>query len=161
MRSKWLLGAIGLLIAVLAIGAIACGDDEKTAEEIVDEILGELDDLGVLFLTASLTEVDGSGASGEANLSVNGEGIRVSLVMEGLSEGAHANHLHEGSCDELGEIHITLDDIVADSAGDGIQTTGNDESPLSHFETGHYLAVHAEDSETIGAIVTCGDVIGG
>lgn len=157
MRSKWLLGAIGLLIAVLAIGAIACGDDEKTAEEIVDEILGELDDLGVLFLNASLTEVDGSGASGEANLSLNGEGILVSLVMEGLSEGAHPNHLHDGSCDELGEIHIALDNIVADDAGDGIQTTGSDEEPLSHFETGHALAVHAED----GAIVACGDVIGG
>ncbi|MCH8948925.1 MAG: hypothetical protein IIB87_00930 [Chloroflexi bacterium] len=157
MRSKWLLGAIGLLIAVLAIGAIACGDDEKTAEEIVDDILDELDDLGVLFLTASLTEVDGSGASGEANLSVNGEGILVSLAMQGLSEGAHANHLHDGGCDDLGEIHITLDNIVADDAGDGIQTTGTDEPPLSHFETGHALAVHAED----GAIVACGDVVSG
>lgn len=161
MRSKWLLAGMGLLIAVLAIGAIACGDDEKTAEEIVDEILDELDDLGVLFLTASLTEVDGSGASGEANLSLNGEGILVSLAMQGLSEGAHANHLHDGSCDDLGEIHITLDDIVADSAGDGIKTTASDESPLSHFETGHYLAVHAEDRETIGAIVACGDVVSG
>ena len=157
MRSKWLLGAIGLLVAVLAIGAIACGDDEKTAEEFFDDILDELDDLGVLFLTASLTEVDGSGASGEANLSVNGEGILVSLAMQGLSEGAHPNHLHDGGCDDLGEIHITLDNIVADDAGDGIQTTGTDEPPLSHFETGHALAVHAED----GAIVACGDVVSG
>ena len=61
----------------------------------------------------------------------------------------------------MGEIHIFLDDIVADSEGDGTQTTGDDEQPLSHFETGHFLAAHTEDSETIGAIVACGDVVSG
>ena len=156
MRSKWLLAGIGLLIAVLAIGAIACDDDDDIIDDVIDDII---DDDGVLFLTATLTEMDGSGASGAADLSVNGEGILVSLVMEGLTEGAHANHLHHGSCSEQGEIHITLDDIVADDTGAGIQTTGDDELPLSHFETGHYLAVHVEDSETIGAVVACGDVV--
>ena len=160
MRSRWLLTGIGMLVAVLAIGAIACGDsDEEKAQDIVDEILDDLEDIGVLQLNVTLTEVDGSGASGEANLSLNGEGILVSLEMQGLTEGAHANHLHHGSCEALGEIHITLDDVVADSDGNGTQTTANDEQPLSHFETVHYLAVHAEDSETIGAIVACGDVV--
>ena len=151
MRSKWLLAGIGLLIAVLAIGAVACGDDDDSQDDD--------DDMGVVLLTASLTEEEGSGASGEADLSINGEGILVGLVMQGLTEGAHANHLHHGSCAEKGEIHIFLDDIVADSDGDGTQTTGDDEQPLSHFETGHYLAVHVEDSETIGAVISCGDVV--
>ena len=151
MRSKWLLAGIGLLIAVLAIGAIACGDDDEISQDDIDE----QEDPGVLRLTASLTEVDGSGASGEANLSIDGEGIRVSLDMEGLTEGAHANHIHDGSCDNLGAVDIPLDDIVADSAGAGSQTTGNQDEPLSHFETGHLVAVHADD----GAIVACGDVV--
>ena len=153
MRSRWLLTGIGLLIAVLAIGAIACGDDDDT-----DDII---DDVGVLLLTASITEVDGSGASGEATLSINGEGILVSIVMEGLTEGVHANHIHDGSCDNLGPIDVPLDGIVADSAGAGSQTTGNQDEPLSHFETGHYVAVHAEDVETIGAVVACGDIVTG
>ncbi len=165
MRSRWLLAGIGLLIAVLAIGAIACGDDDDEIsqddiDDLIDDIIDDTDDLGVIRLSASLTEMDGSGASGEADISINGDGILVSLVMQGLTEGAHANHLHHGSCAALGEIHIFLDDIVADDAGDGTQTTGDDEQPLSHFETGHYLAVHAEDSETIGAVVSCGDVVG-
>ena len=151
MRSKWLLAGIGLLIAVLAIGAIACGDDDEISQDDIDE----QEDPGVLRLTASLTEVDGSGASGEANLSINGEGILVQLDMEGLTEGAHANHIHDGSCDNLGAVDIPLDDIVADSAGAGSQTTGNQDEPLSHFETGHLVAVHADD----GAIVACGDVV--
>ena len=158
MRSKWLLAGLGLLIAVLAIGAIACDDDDDISQDDIDDLIDDIiDDDGVLLLTASLTEEDGSGASGEADLSVDGEGILVSLVMQGLTEGAHANHLHHGSCAAQGEIHITLDDIVADDAGDGIQTTGNDEQPLSHFEADHYLAVHAED----GTVVACGDVVSG
>ncbi len=157
MRSKWLLAGIGLPIAVLAIGAIACGDDDDDiSHDDIDDLIDDIaDDLGVLFLSANLTEEDGSGASGDADLSVNGEGILVSLDMQGLTEGAHANHLHHGSCADMGEVHITLDDIVADSDGAGMQTTANDEQPLSHFEAGHYLAIHAED----GTVVSCGDVV--
>ena len=146
---------------MLAIGAVACSDDDddEVLDDILDELEDELDDLGVLQLVVHLSEQDGSGASGEADLTPNGDGILVSLVMEGLTEGAHANHLHHGSCAEQNEIHITLDDIVADENGDGLQTTSNNEQPLAHFETGHYLAVHAEDSETIGDVVACGDVV--
>ncbi len=159
MRKNWVLIGVGLLAAVLAIGAVACGDDDDDVDDLVDEILDELDDLGVLQLVAHLSEVDGSGASGEAELSVNGDGILVSIIMEGLSEGVHANHLHDGTCEEPGEIHITLDGLVADDLGDALQTTANNEEPLSHFETGHYLAVHVGDDETIGAVVACGDVV--
>ena len=163
MRRNWLLIAIGLLAAVLVIGAVACGDDDD--DDDVDDVLDDDvmddggDDLGVLQLVAQLSEADGSGASGEADLSVNGDGILVSLIMEGLAEGAHANHLHHGTCEEQGEIHITLDQVVADDAGDGLQTTADDEQPLAHFETGHYLAVHVGDDETVGAVVACGDVV--
>ncbi len=157
MKTKWLLIGVALLTAVFAIGAIACSDDDEEAlEDILDELQDELDDLGVFQLTASLT---GPEASGEADISPNGEGILVSLSMQGLTEGAHANHLHLGSCAEQGEIDITLDDIVADASGDGLQTTSNNEQPIDNFATGYYLAVHAEDSETIGEVVACGDIV--
>lgn len=157
MKTKWLLIGIAILTAVLAIGAVACGDDDEDAlEDILDEIQDELDEIGIFQLTASLT---GPEASGEADISLNGEGILVQIDMTGLTEGAHANHLHHGTCDETGEIHITLDDIVADDSGDGSQTTANDEEPLDHFAAGHYLAVHAEDSESIGEMISCGEVV--
>ena len=155
MRTKWMLIGIALLTAVLAIGAIACGDDDDELEDLLDELQEELDDLGVLQLVAHLSEMDGSGASGEADISLNGDGIFVQLSMEGLTEGTHENHLHHGSCAELAEVHIALDNIVADENGDGSQVTSNDEFPIDHFETGHSLAVHAED----GTIVACGDVV--
>ncbi len=157
MKTKWLLIGVALLAAVLAIGAIACGDDDEEAlEDILDELQDELDDLGVFQLTASLT---GPEAQGEADISLNGEGILVQLDMTGLTAGAHANHLHHGTCVEQGEIDITLDDIVADENGDGSQTTGSDEEAIDHFAEGHYLAVHAGDSETVGEVVSCGDVV--
>ncbi len=154
MKTKWLLIGVALLTAILALGAIACSDDDddEHLDDILDEIQDELDDLGVLQLVASLT---GPEASGEATISPNGEGILVSLDMVGLTEGAHANHLHHGTCDDQGEVHIPLDNIVADESGDGSQTTSNNEESIDHFETGHYLAVHAED----GAVVACGDVV--
>ncbi len=157
MRGKWLLIGVGLLIAVFAIGAVACGDDDDDVEDAIEDILDELDDLGVLRLVAQIEEMDGSGASGDAELDLNGDGIRVSISMEGLTEGAHPNHLHHGTCAEQGEIHITLDNIVADAAGDGSQTTANNEEPLSHFETDHYLAVHESDSDF--TVVACGNVV--
>ena len=157
MKTKWLLIGVALLTAILALGAVACGDDDEDAlEDILEEIEDELADLGVFQLVASLT---GPEASGEAEISLNGEGILVTLIMEGLTEGAHANHLHHGTCDDQGEIHITLDDVVADDSGDGSQTTSNDEQPIDHFESGHYLAVHTEDSETIGEVISCGEVV--
>ncbi len=159
MKTKWLLIGVALLTAVLAIGAIACSDDDDeedtngdTNGDVIDDDIDIGGDLGIFQLTASLT---GPEASGEADISPNGEGILVSIIMEGLTEGEHANHLHDGSCDEQGEVVIALDNIVADENGDGSQTTANDEGSIDHYATGHYLAVHAEDGE----VISCGDVV--
>ena len=157
MRKNWLLIGIGLLVAVLAIGAIACGDDDDNGDN-GDNGNGNGDVL--LRLSVTLTEMDSSGASGTAELTVNGEGILVTLSMAGLGEGegVHANHLHHGTCAEQSEVHITLDNVVADAAGDGSQITANDEQPLTHFESGHYLAVHVAGGAP-GAVISCGEVV--
>ena len=154
MRKNWLLIGVGLLVAVLAIGAIARGDDDDDGDGNGNGN-GEL-----LRLSVTLTEMDSSGATGTAELTVNGDGIRVTISMTGLgdAEGVHANHLHHGTCDDQGEVHITLDNIVADAAGDGSQITANDEQPLTHFESNHYLAVHVAGGEP-GDVVSCGDVV--
>ena len=65
MRSKWLLAGIGLLIAVLAIGAIACGDDDEISQDDIDEQEGP----GVLRLTASRTDVAAASAAAGRHLS--------------------------------------------------------------------------------------------
>ena len=78
--------------------------------------------------------------------------------IAGLEEGVHANHIHEGPCDNIGDVMIALTDIVADAAGDGSQIDTSTEEPLSHYETGHALAVHGREGSP-GAIVGCGDIV--
>lgn len=141
---------VGIVIAVFAIAAVACSDDNGGDGN------GGGDLPGVLQLIATLTEQDASGVSGVADISVNGDGILVQIVMAGLSEGEHANHIHGGSCAEQGAVEITLDQIVADANGDGSQTTNSTEEGIDHFAVGHYVAVHAED----GTVISCGDVVG-
>ena len=163
MRRRWLLIGIALLAAIFAIGAVACGDDDDNGDDIddiIDDVTDDLPDDLVLLLTTAVEEVDGSGVAGAVDLSVNGDGILASVVLAGLPEGERANHLHHGDAcppDPGGEIHITLDNVVADAAGDGSQTTNNTEAPLDHYATGHYYAVHDED----GAVIGCGAVVSG
>ncbi len=148
MRKNGLLIAIGLLIAVLAVAAIACDDDED----------------GAAALTATLSEVEGNGVTGNATLTETDDGTtEVVVTMKGLPEGPHANHLHHGTCDEQGEVHVTLEELQADADGDATATTTDfpqeDPDPeFSHFEKGHYVAVHVAGNDTVGAVTSCGDV---
>jgi Cu/Zn superoxide dismutase len=139
---------IGLaLVAVLAFAA--CDDDGG--------------DDGVSQLTVTLSEADGSGVTGSATLTKADTGTQVVTTMAGLPEGPHANHLHHGSCDAQGAIHVTLEELQADADGDAKATTTDfadaDPDPeLDHFEAGHYLAVHEGGDDTVGAVISCGNV---
>ena len=151
MRTKWLLLGIGLLTAILAVAAVACDDDD-------DDDGGGGDGAG--SLSATLSEVEGNGVTGSATLTETDVGYtRVEVTMAGLSEGPHANHLHHGTCDAQGEVHVTLEELQASADGDATATTTDfaEEDPdpaFNHFEAGHYVAVHAAD----GAVISCGDV---
>ncbi len=156
MRTKWLLLGIGLLTAVLAVAAVACDDDDD------DDDGGGGD--GATTLTALLSEVDGNGVTGNATLTEADDGTtQVVVTMEGLPEGPHANHLHHGTCDEQGEVHVTLEELQASADGDATATTSgfpsDPEDPgLDHFAAGHYAAVHEAGNDTVGAVISCGDV---
>ena len=176
MRRNWLLLGVALLVAVLAIGAVACGDDDdddngngvepeatvigepEATEEVTD---GEDVDGGeVLLLVATILAVDDSGVSGEVTISPDIDGILVDVVAAGLPEGARANHLHHSEAcppDPGGDIHIALTDVEADANGDGIQTTSDATEAIEHFAVGHYYAVHDAD----GAVIGCGTVVSG
>ena len=177
MRRNWLLLGIALLVAVLAIGAVACGDDDdddngngdepeatevigepEATEEVTD---GDGDGGEVLLLVATVLGVDdAAGISGQVTISPDVDGILVDVVVAGLPEGARANHLHHGDAcppDPNGEVHIALTDVEADANGDGIQSTSDATEPIEHFAAGHYYAVHDAD----GAVIGCGTVVSG
>ena len=144
--------ALGLLLAfAMLLIAAACGDDDG-------------DGGGARQLTATLSEMEGSGVTGTAILTEDDDGTtRVVVSMEGLPEGPHANHIHHVSCDAQREIHLTLDELQAGADGVAEATTTDfpEEDPdreLSYFEAGHYIAVHVGGNATVGAVISCGNI---
>ena len=148
--------ALGLLLAIamtMLFIAAACGDDDDD---------GDGDGAGEL--TATLSEIDGSGVTGTAILTEDDDGTtRVVLSMEGLPEGPHANHIHHVTCDAQGEVHLTLEELQAgaDGVAEGTTTDFPEEDPdraLAYFEVGHYIAVHVGGNDTVGAVISCGNI---
>jgi Cu/Zn superoxide dismutase len=154
MRTKWLLIGIGLLVGVIAIAAVACDDDDENGG----------DGGGAGELTVMLSEMEGSGVTGTATLTETDDGTtRVVVSMEGLPEGPHANHIHHGTCDSQGEVHVTLEELQAGADGDAAATTTDfaEEDPdpeFNHFAADHYVAVHVGGNDTVGAVISCGNV---
>jgi len=161
---KWLWLIALLLVVALASLAIACDDEEEGApagetpaagEETPAEVAGRL----VADIQPFGTD---STASGAAVLTETADGTtEVDVAMSGLPEGPHANHIHHGTCDAQGEIHVTLEVLEAGADGTASATTTDfqEEDPDPEFShwlaRDHYVAVHAADGEVIG----CGDVV--
>ena len=179
MRKIWLLLGVALLGAMLALGAVACGDDDdddgeeptSTAEiEVPTEPeatqpASETPEASAEIAPITMNEVDGSGVSGSATMTETATGgTDVEVTIDGsLEEGSHQSHLHHGNCsDPTGEIHTTLTSVEAGADGSGSASTtvetadDPDNPPFSHWlAREHYVAVHALD----GAVVSCGDVV--
>ena len=149
-RGGLALGLVLALAAAMLLIAAACG--------------GDGDGGSARQLTATLSEMDGSGVTGTAILTEDDDGTtRVVVSMEGLTEGPHANHIHHVSCDAQGAVHLTLDELQAGADGVAEATTTDfpEEDPdraLSYFEVGHYIAVHVGGNDTVGAVISCGNI---
>lgn len=134
-----------LAVGVALSAALALGSTPLAAQDATE-------------LTAILSQQGGSGATGSATIIAKIGGTKVAVTMAGLPEGPHANHLHHGTCDVQGAIHVTLGELIADADGNATQGTIDNEHILSQLETGHYLAVHEGGNDTIGAVISCGKV---
>lgn len=176
MRKIWLLLGVALLGAAVAVGAIACGDDNKdnknepTATEqmvetpVATQPASETPAPGAEIAPITMNAVDGSEVTGSATMTETATGgTQVEVTIDAyLEEGSHQSHLHHGTCaTQPGEIHTTLTSVEAGADGSGSASTtievADDPAnpPFSHWlAREHYLAVHALD----GTLVSCGDV---
>jgi len=103
------------------------------------------------------TEVGPTGISygtpqGWATVAYNPEArtITVTLTASGLTPGAHAAHIHVGSCASQGPVQYMLMDFTADSAGrimNQVRTVTGVTMPVP--ATGWYLNLHQGDSNNI------------
>ena len=76
--------------------------------------------------------------------------ITVTLTASGLTPGAHAAHIHVGSCASQGPVQYMLMDFTVDNAGrivNQVRTVTGVTMPVP--ATGWYLNVHQGNSNTI------------
>jgi hypothetical protein len=102
----------------------------------------------------TLDELNGSGMSGEAELTETDEGTQVTLMLDGAT-GDHPVHIHFGTCDNLGEVASPLTDIDAN----GMSETTVDLT-LDELTSEEYAINAHESAENIGNYVACGDITG-
>jgi hypothetical protein len=176
VKKHWLFIGITIMAAVLALGAIACGDGDEdagdgaaeptaTVEEVAptEPAADETPEAGAEIAPITLDAMDDSGVTGTATVTQIGtDGTEVIVTIDGgLEPGSHQNHFHHGTCEAQGDVHVTLGELVAADDGSAETTTSfdpatnPDDQPFSHWlAREHYIAAHAID----GTVVTCGNV---
>lgn len=131
-----------LLAVVLAAFALAgCGGDDD-GDTSGDDV------------TVELSEYEGSGQSGTATLTADGEQTSVSISIDGdpVSESQPA-HIHEGTCDDL-----TPEPLYGlPNVADGTSETSVDVS-LDTLTGGTYaINLHMSD-EDLATYTSCGNI---
>ena len=176
MRKNWLLIGVALLVAVLSVAAIACGDDDGDGDGNGDAVPPATEEPAApgdgaedgaedgaaedgAPIAVILSALGGSAVTGSATLAESETGTEVVVtIVTGLEEGTHVNHIHEGTCDAIGDIGEPLESLEAGADGSAPATTTMTGAVLLHLlEDGHVVAVHALDPATI---VACGSIGG-
>jgi hypothetical protein len=101
-----------------------------------------------------INELNGSGVSGDASLTDNGDGTTtVDILVDGAT-GGHPAHIHSGTCTELGDVVYPLTDV--DAAGESVTVV--DVSLADLQTTGPYAINLHLSADEIGTYVACGDI---
>ena len=112
--------------------------------------------------TVLMAEVEGvdSDVAGTVEITVSDGSAEVAVNLTDVPEGAHANHIHVGSCDEQGDVVYPLTELEAGTDGTATGETTVDVTAEELLE-GHYYAVHESGDDTVGAVIGCGDIVEG
>ena len=103
-----------------------------------------------------ISELNGSGVSGDATLTDNGDGTTTIDVLVDGAVGDHPIHLHSGTCAELGDVVVPLTDVGAD--GSSVTIVPVPLATIQDPEIGpHSINIHLS-AEEIGTYVACGDI---
>jgi hypothetical protein len=114
-------------VAVLVV--VGCGG-EGNGEDVA----------GAQALTLDLAAQTGSGQSGTARLTADGEKTRIVVEVANPPEAAQPSHIHKGTCDEIGDVVVPLENVVDGKAESVVDLS------LTDLRRGG-LIVHAHKSE--------------
>jgi hypothetical protein len=123
---------------LLAIAAFAPVAADEHFEEVV---------------TVDLTEVDESGVEGSARIvSANGSSEVEVLITAGLEDdGEYSADIHEGTCDDPGDVAFELEDLDG-----GVSESEIDVELIDLMDGNHSINIHADGDEE--QRVACGEI---
>jgi hypothetical protein len=104
-------------------------------------------------VTVTLNAQNGSGQNGTATLTAMGNQTQVVINVSGEPSGAsEPDHIHTGTCANLGGVKYPLANVV-----NGTSTTVVN-VPLSTLQSGTYAINLHKSAAQIGVYVACGDI---
>lgn len=128
---------------------------------------------GLGTTTATGTEPDETQTSATTGEGETGQGFRVEVSINGLSQGEHAWHIHSAACGQEAPVVVaftpTKDQeglasaLNADQSGraEAEATVPSDELTLDRLQSGQYsLHVHTQSGVDHGPTVACADLRG-
>lgn len=109
---------------------------------------------GQNIFSVPLDDVDDSGVTGGASIRGVDGGVEITVFISAGDEGGtHPVHIHDGTCEELGDVAWPLENIE-----DGESVTTLEDVSLADLMTGDY-AINAHQSEDeMDVYVMCGNV---
>jgi hypothetical protein len=132
----------GLLAAALlvALASVGCGGDEQAAAEGSD-------------VTLTLAEQKGSGQSGTATLTADGDArTRIVVELSNPPGPPQPSHVHSGTCDDIGPVVAPLESVEEGRAESVVSMS------LDELQRGELL-VHAHKSEAESKVsVACAEI---
>ncbi|WP_217913788.1 hypothetical protein [Miltoncostaea marina] len=148
MRATRILVAIAVT-AVLAGGAVACGDDDGGDGAAADTAAPATERVVV-----ELAPQNGSGLSGTAQLAEAGaDRTRVTIAIDGDAGPAHPSHVHRGTCADLDPAPAYGLRDVADGASETVI-----DAPLATLRDGTFAINLHRSAGDLETYVACGDI---
>jgi len=135
----------------------AADDGGVDSQQIADTFVERNDDNGASVGDLRALDIASDGTvyqtlTGTATLVYDpaAQTLTVTVTASGLTPGAHAAHIHLGSCASQGPVQYMLMDLTANSQGQVVRETrviSGVTSPIP--ASGMYLNIHQGDSNTI------------
>jgi Cu/Zn superoxide dismutase len=137
-----------LLPVVAAASVLLAADGSAVAQDAPDRVA----QVSIVGVTVELDAQNGSGETGTATFTPQGNKTQVVLQLTGAPADAQPAHIHEGSCAKLNPApKIPLQNVV-----NGKSTTVLD-MPINEVMAGGAVNVH-KSTQDLKTYVACGDL---
>lgn len=162
-------------LTALPLALAACGGGDEAAEGGADTTAASMDSMTTTTATTmpadtgmsgaqsmgsavTMNAVGTSGVTGQAQFMDHGAGqtmVTVNLTAQGST--THSGHIHQGTCDALGQVVAPLQDVtLANGAGTSSSTVPVALATVMNGQ--HVVAYHQGQGANAGAAVVCGQI---